>query len=101
MVDRDQDIDRSKGLTLVDRYQGLPTLAKWKVALLEYGVDLQDPNTFTDYEGISQYKTKRAVKSPVVEKFQFKDSSDNNSLIPSEVIITEEGTEKTSLVKLG
>jgi len=101
MVDRDQDIDRSRGLALADICQSLPVLAKWKLVLLEYGVDLQDPNTFTDYEGISKYKTKRAVKSPVVERFQFKDSSDNNSLIPSEVIIAEEGTEKVSLVKLG
>jgi hypothetical protein len=86
---------------LAEKYNDLPMLAKWKALILEYGVDLEKDSTFSQLPGIEDFKTKRRIKDPTVDNFRFKDTSTDNFLIASELILTDKTKEKQSLVKVG
>jgi len=83
---------------IFDKYNDIPELAKWKAIILDFGVNLEDKLVFNRYPNIYLFKTKYAIKKPTVENFIFFDSSKENTLIPSEIIIEKKG--KSSLLKL-
>jgi len=88
----------SFGETLA-KYGDLPPLARWKALITEHGVDFEDPTLFNNLQCIDQYKTKRRVLKPVAKDLRVFDVSQDPSLIPAEVVISE--GQKASIVKLG
>lgn len=61
----------------------LPKLASWKMKLLEKGIDSVDLREL----GEKKYKTKWKEQDPTVENGIFYDASENEFLIPSELIL--------------
>jgi hypothetical protein len=86
-------------MSLLNKYNDLPVLAKWKALILEYGIDLAQTDLIGNYPDIEKFKTKYRVKIPAVTNFKFMDKSKDNSLIPSELILRDD--DKRTLVKCG
>lgn len=85
---------------LEGKYNDLPLLAKWKALVLEYGVDLEEDSTFSQLPGIENFKTKRRIKNPIVDNFRFKDTSTDNFVVASELILTDRTRDRQTLVKV-
>jgi len=75
----------------------LTPLARWKLEMLEYGIDCDD-NIIKDFPGLKNMKSKFKYKIPKVEAKKFFDASKSTILMPSEIIL-EHGGHKT-LVKV-
>lgn len=84
---------------LENKYSNLTFLARWKTIIIEYGLRLPADDIFTSYPQIRLYKTKLARLIPHVENFCYIDKSTDETLIPSELIISGKNNEK-SLVKV-
>jgi len=84
---------------ILTKYEDLPPLARWKALITEHGVDFKDPTLFNNLPNIELYKTKRRALKPVAKDLRVFDISQDPSLIPAEVVISE--AQKASIVKLG
>ncbi|MEA2097589.1 MAG: radical SAM protein [Patescibacteria group bacterium] len=82
----------------LNKYNEIPLLAKWKALLLEYGVDLNDLYLFNNYKDIELYKIKYRILNPVTKNLEVYDESEDNSIIPSEIII--KNGKESSIAKL-
>jgi len=87
-----------ESLPLLEKYRDLPPLARLKTMILESGVSISDLDLLSSYPGIANYKTKYAFMQPFVENFQYIDKATNNTIVPSELLLTD-GDNK-SLVKV-
>lgn len=82
--------------SLIDQ---IPFLAKWKLLILDKGVSLNPKYSFNKYPEINSFKTKFAIKQPTIQNLKVFDSSINDIIIPSEIILSKGG--ERSLVKVG
>lgn len=73
-------------------------LTKWKLLILHYNIDCSK-NLLDHIKNIKNYKVKYRLKKPVVENKKFFDISNDNSLIPSELILESKKGNRT-LVKI-
>lgn len=80
------------------KYNKFSEIAKWKIMLLKYGVKFFPLDKFNKYENIGEYKTKSRIINLVAENNEVYDKSDDISIIPSEVLISQNGI--SSIVKL-
>ena len=69
-----------------------------KSDIIEQGVYFQPYDMFTKYKHIQLYKTKKICKKPIVLNNEVYDISDDQNLIPSEIILETKGMK--SIVKL-
>ena len=69
-----------------------------KSDILEYGVNFTPYNMFTAYKDVNNFKTKKIKKTPKIIDSEVYDTSTDQNLIPSEILLQSEG--KTSIVKL-
>lgn len=75
----------------------LTSLARWKLEILEYGIDCND-NIANDFPSLVGMKSKFKYKIPKVEDQKFFDASENKVIIPSEIILERDG--RQALVKV-
>lgn len=69
-----------------------------KSDILQYGVNFEPYDLFTNYKHIEKYRTKKIKKNPKVIENEVYDISKDYNIIPSEILLFCEG--KTSIVKL-
>lgn len=84
-------------MSLLNKYNDIPVLAKWKALILEYGIDLENDDIINSLPNISLYKTKFRSKKPTVKNHKFIDISEDAGLVPSELLIRRD--KNISLVK--
>jgi len=77
--------------------ESLSPLARWKLIILEYGIDCDD-DLFSGFSNVGELKTKFKYKTPTVCEKKFFDSSKKTTLVPSELFLVS-GKNKT-LVKM-
>lgn len=82
----------------INKYDLYSNVTKWKILLLKYGVNFKPLNLFNNYPNINEYKTKSRKLNVVTNNFEVYDKSNDKTLIPSEVILSDE--KNKSLVKL-
>lgn len=83
---------------IIEKYSNIPETAKWKIIILEYGINTYIKEGFFNYF-LKDYKTKYAAKNPKALNYKVYDYSKNKSIIPSEIIIKDKNN-NASLVKL-
>lgn len=82
----------------INKYDLYSNVTKWKILLLKYGVNFKPLNLFNNYPNINEYKTKSRKLNVVTNNFEVYDKSNDKTLIPSEIILSDE--KNKSLVKL-
>jgi len=87
------------GENLLDKYKGLPPLARWKALILENGVQFDNPYLFNLYPDIGSFKVKKRNLKPITKDLIVYDESNDPSLIPAELVIHH--ANNASIVKLG
>ncbi len=84
--------------TILDEYKNFSPIAKWKILLLKYGVKFEPLDLFNKVSNIDAYKVKWRVVQPKANGYQVYDISQDKTVIPSEIIISDGNTK--SVVKL-
>lgn len=79
-------------------YKDYSLVLKIKMLILKHGVKYEDLEMFNKIPNVEQFKMKKRVKIPKSTNFQVYDVSTDETLIPSEVLLSSENNE--SVVKL-
>lgn len=75
----------------------LSEITKIKILILENGIKFTPITLFTNMENVQNYKMKTINKHPVSNGKEVFDISNDNSLVPAEIILKQK--DKESLVK--